>query len=124
VKADRRGIRYAVVGLLLGIFVLLVLWRVAQTAQLVAEIRHAQQTNTKTLDNSHETLRVIEDCTQPAGTCYRRGQSQTASAVSSINRVVVLAAACSVGLSHDLSVVQRQQAIQSCVISRLATHKP
>lgn len=79
------------------------------------------QTAERAKDN-RATLRTIEDCTQPTGACYRRGQEQTANAVSSINQVVILAAACASGLPQGLTIVARQSAIQSCVITRLARH--
>jgi len=69
---------------------------------------------------NRELLNTIQDCTQPTGDCYQRGQKRTASAVSDINRVIILAAACSAGLPRDLSVEQRQAQIQTCVIDRLA----
>jgi hypothetical protein len=69
------------------------------------------------------TLRTVQSCTQPTGHCYRDGQKRTASAVASINNVVILAAACSAGLPPNLTVLERQSRIQSCVIDRLAQHK-
>lgn len=71
---------------------------------------------------SQELLRTIQSCTQPSGECYQRGRRSTAQAVSNINRVVILAAACASGLPSGLSVDVRQTRIQSCVISRLAAH--
>lgn len=98
---------------------------VLSTAILVAaskatDIRDSQVTNTRTLDNSERTLRIIEDCTTPGQPCYERGVRRTANAVGDIQRVIVLAAACSVGLDPSRSVVERQSAIQACVIERLA----
>lgn len=89
-------------------------------ATLTAQIRDTQVTNTRARESSDKVLTTIEDCTQPAGKCYQRGQKQTAAAVGDINRVVILASACSVGLDSRLSVAERQTAIQSCVIERLA----
>ena len=114
----KRKIGYALLGVLVGILIVLVIVRVAQTAQLVNEIREAQVTNGKTLDNSSETLHVIKDCTQPTGACYKHAQRETAGAVASINRVVILAAACA-SQKPGQSVAE----IQRCVINRLAAHK-
>lgn len=74
---------------------------------------------------NHRLLTTVQDCTQPSGKCYQDGQKRTASAVSDINRVIILAAACSAGVPPDLSVQQRETQIQSCVIERLsrAQHK-
>lgn len=101
-----------VVTVVLGILIVLTV----QSSATTQAIRGSQKNNQAVLD-------TIQDCTQPAGACYKRGQKQTASAVSDINRVIILAAACaSSGLPPDLSVAERQAAIQSCVISRLAHH--
>ena len=71
---------------------------------------------------NHQTLATIKDCTQPTGACHQRGQRDTARAVASINRVVILAAACASGLPPHISVAERQSETQQCVISRLALH--
>ena len=80
--------------------------------------------NTNTIrENQRDTkasLALIRSCTSPGGECYKRGQQQTGAAVATINRVVILAAACSVGLPRGLSVDERQTRIQSCVIERLS----
>lgn len=111
-NTQRRGLWYALIGILAGALVVLVIVRVAQTADLVSEIRHSQVTN-------HQTLHAIKDCTRPDGRCYQRGQRRTARAVSSINRVVILAAACA-SQEPGQSVAR----IQACVIDRLAApHK-
>jgi hypothetical protein len=62
----------------------------------------------------------ILDCTEPEGQCFKDSQERTEDAVGSINRVIVLAAACSVGVDPDWSVQRRQMEIQSCVIQRLS----
>lgn len=74
---------------------------------------------------SRETLATIKSCVEPTGACYRDGQRRTAGAVSSINQVIVLAAACSVGLPPGLTVTTREAAIERCVHHRLvaATQK-
>jgi hypothetical protein len=111
-NTQRRGLWYALIGVLVGALVVIVIFRVAQTADLVTEIRHSQITN-------HQTLHAIKSCTKPDGRCYKRGQKQTARAVSNINRVVILAAACA-SQEPGQSVAR----IQACVINRLAAGKP
>lgn len=111
---NRRKIAWFVLGCAGMALVLAVLYVVLAAAQTTHAIRDTQ-VNNRTL------LATIQDCTQPTGDCYRRGQQQTASAVSSINRVVILAAACASGLPGGLTVEARQNAIQACVIDRLST---
>lgn len=74
---------------------------------------------TQALEN-HKISEQIQDCIDSDGVCYERNQKQTAKAVGDINRVIVLAAACSAGVDAELSVVQRQALIQECVIEGLA----
>ena len=114
----------AVVGVLVGVLIVAVLALLIRTWSVTDQIRESQQTNTGTLEASQRTLGAVEDCTQPTGKCFLRGQKRTASAVGDINRVVILASACSVGLETGLSVEQRQAEIQQCVIDRLAATKP
>jgi hypothetical protein len=113
----------AVVGVLVGALVVGVLLLMVRTWSLTDQIRDSQKTNTGTLNASQRTLDAVEDCTQPSGECFQRGQKRTAAAVGDINRVVILAAACSVGLDQQLSVADRQDLISSCVINRLASSR-
>lgn len=110
----------AVVGVLIGVLLVSVLAMLVRTFSLADSIRESQKANTGTLLSSQQTLKAVEDCTQPAGECFKRGQKATASAVGDINRVVILAAACSVGLDQRLSVAERQDVISACVIDRLS----
>jgi len=90
---------------------LAVLYALLQGARTTQAIRDTQ------VDN-HTVLDTIQDCTQPSGDCYMRGQKRTAGAVASINRVVILAAACAVG-KHGTEI-EIQSQIQTCVIEGLA----
>lgn len=110
----------AVVGVLIGVLLVSVLAMLVRTFSLADSIRESQKANTGTLLSSQQTLKAVEDCTQPVGDCFKRGQKATASAVGDINRVVILAAACSVGLDQRLSVAERQDVISACVIDRLS----
>lgn len=107
--------------LTIALVVLFTVGLLVTVAWTTVTIRESQVANTEARKSSDRTLAAIQDCTQPNGKCYRRGQSQTADAVGNINRVVILAAACSVGLDQRLSVGDRQAAIQQCVIDRLST---
>jgi hypothetical protein len=73
---------------------------------------------------AERTADRIEDCTSPDGDCYQRGQDAQAEAVGSINKVVILAAACAEGLDPDLSVADRRALVEDCVIEGLADEKP
>jgi hypothetical protein len=86
----------------------------------VAAIRQTQIEGTPTGQRLLKASDRILDCTDPKGKCFQESQKRTANAVGDINRVVVLAAACSVGLNRHLPVAERQSRIQSCVIDRLA----
>jgi hypothetical protein len=86
----------------------------------VAAIRQTQIDGTPTGQKLLQASDRILDCTDPEGQCYRDSQARTAKAVGDINKVIVLAAACSVGLENNLTVDERQIAIQRCVIERLA----
>ena len=101
---DRRGIRFAVVAVLLGLLATLVLYRIASTAEVTSEIRNAQVTNGRTLDNSSETLRIIRDCVNPRGACYLRGQKQTARVVAGLTagtqQAAAAATSCAVALQE------------------------
>ena len=97
------------------------------TAVIVSQIRHQQVQSRGTLvsantaaRNAQITADAIHSCVTPGLPCFQRAQRRTADAVSNINRVVILAAACAVDLPPDLSIVQRQTQIQSCVISGLS----
>ena len=116
----QRPVIGAVVGVLVGLLIVAVLALMVRTWSLTDQTREAQKTNTGTLEASQRTLDRVNDCTQPSGECFKRGQEQTAKAVGDINRVVVLAAACSVGLDQKLGIDERQSQISSCVIDRLA----
>jgi hypothetical protein len=104
---------YALIGVAVGILLLGTLALLVRTWSVTDQIRTAQETNAGVLE-------AVQDCTQPGGDCFQRGQKQTAAAVGDINRVVILAAACSVGLDPEMPVADRQAEIQTCVIDRLA----
>lgn len=90
------------------------------SATNTADIKTTQLEGTPTGKKLLEASERILDCTDPEGQCYRDSQERTASAVGDINRVIVLAAACAVGLDPESPVAKRQIEIQNCVIQRLA----
>lgn len=87
---------------------------------MLAAVRNTQLEGTPTGQKLLKASDRILDCTEPEGTCYQDAQERTAKAVGDINRVIVLAAACSVGVPRDMTVAERQAEISSCVIDRLA----
>jgi hypothetical protein len=91
-----------------------------ETQKLAEQVRHTQLQGTPLGQQLAESADRILDCTDSTGDCYKRNQARTAQVVGDLNRVIVLAAACSVGLDPDLSVDQRQISIQGCVLDRLA----
>jgi hypothetical protein len=94
-----------------------ILYGLSTTVMLSQSAQRGRE-NRETLHSLKQQAAIIRDCTIPSGKCYQRGKQQTASAVSSINRVVILAAACA-SRAPGQSVAE----IQSCVINRLAVHK-
>ncbi len=95
------------------------------TAVIVGQIRGQQVQSAGTLKSANaaaksaqDTADSIHSCVTPGEPCFRRAQRQTAGAVASINRVVILAAACAVGKTG--TVTEIQTAIQGCVIEGLA----
>jgi hypothetical protein len=95
---------------------------------LLVSVRNTQIEGTPTGKKLLESSDRILDCTDPGdpangrppGKCFSDSQARTAKAVADINRVVIIAAACSAGLPEGLTVDQRQNEIQDCVITRLA----
>lgn len=114
----------AALGILVGLLIVALVVLIARTYTLTDQIRTAQVTNSRNIETSQETLDAVRSCTTPGRKCYERGKTQTAGAVANINRVVILAAACSVGLDLKMPVADRQAAIQNCVITRLAQQTP
>lgn len=111
-KARKRGL-WVVIYVCVAVLVLSVVG-------MLAAVRNTQLEGTPVGQKLLEASDRILDCTDPQGECYQNSQERTAKAVGDINKVVVLAAACSVGLPDGLTVAERQDAIQSCVIDRLA----
>jgi hypothetical protein len=92
----------------------------AETQRLAEQVRHTQLQGTPLGQQLAASAARILDCTDSTGECYKQNQARTAKVVGDLNRVIVLAAACSVGLESGLTVNERQVAIQGCVLNRLA----
>lgn len=73
---------------------------------------------------SQATNDQILDCLTPEGLCYQRGQQQTIDTLASVQRIIVLAAACAVDVTGSESVVEREAAITACVTDQLTTPQP
>lgn len=119
---SRRQIAWFALGAALAGVVLALVFAVFTSASKSTEIRDSQQKNSplinktnRAVQNTNKALRIVQGCTTPGERCYERAQRQTADAVSNINRVVIIAAACaSEPGTHSV------EEIQACVIARLA----
>lgn len=117
---NRRNLAWAVATVTAALLVVVVVTAALVSAAKSSAVRETQVSNTRTLDNTERVLALVQSCTTPGEECYEDGQRRTAQAVGDINRVIVLAAACSVGLDPQLPVAERQTQISSCVIQRLS----
>lgn len=99
--------------------IVVVVTAVMTAAVTVTQVREAQVTNTKTIDNTAETLTIIKDCTQPEGACYQRSQDNTAQVVDNIGLLATYAAACA-----DEPGTQTAREIRACVLDRIDRPRP
>lgn len=120
---SHRPAAWAALYVLLAVTFVAMVLLIARTYTVTSDIRGSQVENTKARKSSDATLDAVRSCTTPGRKCFEAGKQQTAGAVANINRVVILAAACSVGLDPHMRVADRQDAIQSCVIDRLARQR-
>jgi hypothetical protein len=111
---DRNRLRIAgttLVGVMVGILVVLVLYLLVRTNTLTTEIRTSQKSN-------GETVRIIKDCTEPEGDCFKEAQSRQADVVGDINAVITLAATCA-----DQPGVQTREDIERCILEELEARR-
>lgn len=101
--------------LLQGAFAIAVLALLAAAVFVVVQVRSTQIEGTPTGKRIVEIAEKIDSCTDPEGECTQRGQQRTASAISDINRISIIAAACA-----DRPAQQTLEEIQGCVIAKLA----
>lgn len=64
------------------------------------------------LDDAAKGRAQIRDCITPQGQCYKDGQKRTGEVLSTVNKIIVLAAACapnyvSVDLPHRTVLIQK-----------------
>lgn len=118
--AGRRMVGWALLSVTAASVVLGVIVMVASTWQIADDVRTTQLEGTPLGKQLAASSARILDCTDSTGECYKQNQARTAKVVGDLNRVIVLAAACSVGLEKDMTVDERQVAIQGCVLNRLA----
>ena len=116
----RRRIGWALVYLCVAVFVIGIVGVLVRINTLAESVRDTQIQGTPIGQKLLASSDRILDCTDPNGQCFKDSQERTAKAVGDINKVIVLAAACSVGLDPGMTVAQRQDEIQNCVIERLA----
>lgn len=110
----RTRLAWAVAGIALAGAVVFLVVAIIVSATKSTEIREAQVNNTTLLENTDRTLAVLLDCTDPDGTCYKRGQASQASAIEDISRISVYAAACA-----DKPREQTAPQIQACILELL-----
>jgi hypothetical protein len=104
----RREVASGVVYGFLALFLLLLLYTVAQTYSLLSTVRETQK-------SSRSAVLAIEDCTTPGRDCFDENQKRTGEAVSSINEVVLYAAYCA-----DQPGATTPEEIEQCVLNQLA----
>lgn len=90
---------------------------VAVTAGIVSaltatNIRDTQTQNSPLVKNTNRTTQILEDCTTPGGTCFKRSRAQTAEAIGSINAVNMAAIYCR---DQVLPVVYTYPELVTCV---------
>ncbi len=112
---SRRKVAWFVLGAGLAGVLLVVFAAVFTSATKTTQIRDTQETNSPLIASTNRTLKIIRDCTTPGRECYERGQQQLKGAITDINRVSIIAAACASG-PREVSVTE----IQACVIRRLS----
>lgn len=121
----RNGFAWALAGVAVVAAAMALVFAILVSATKSTAIRDAQVDNTETIDNTEralasteETLRVLLDCTDPSGGCYKRGQDSQASAIENITRISIYAAACA-----DKPREQSTQEIQDCILAELDAEK-
>ena len=83
----RREVASGVVYGFLAVFLLLLLYVVAQTYSLLTVVRETQK-------SSRDAVFAIEDCTTLGGRCFEESQQRTGEAVSTIGRYDLYTAWC------------------------------
>lgn len=119
-----RTFLWVLVSLSLGIAFIIFIWLAVSTAQNAAaakdvaqKIRDSQKTNTKTLDYSKRTLKLVNDCVTPGESCFDDGQERQGQIITTVTEqqreAAVYAAACA-----DQPDEQTVSEIYTCVVKQ------
>lgn len=100
------------------------------TLKVSSQVRDTQLEGTPVGKRLLESSERILDCTeagsetQPPGECYQRNRESTAEVLASVQRIIILSAACAVEVDPTKPVGDRIAAITTCVNERLAASTP
>lgn len=111
-----RQVGYALVALCIGLVAAMAL----SVPIITAQIRATQVENTKKSDERDETLALMQDCVQPTGECFKRGQRRTAKAVGEIGAGNILAVVCALQVPNGTPFDAALDQVSQCVADRLA----
>lgn len=87
---------------------------------VLGQVRATQLEGTPTGRKLVRSADKIIDCTDPEGDCYQENQENTAELLGTVQRIIVLAAACAVDVTPAQSVEEREAAITVCVTKQFA----
>lgn len=87
--------------------VVLLVAALATVVILVGQIRATQTRNSP-------VLHVIQDCTQPSGACYKRGQQQTAKVVGNIGTNTAVIVVCALEVPKGTPVPVAIRLVTAC----------
>jgi hypothetical protein len=87
---------------------------------LLGRVRGTQVDNTQKADERDATLLAIQDCTQPSGECYKRGQKRTAAAVGDIGAANILTVVCALNVPNGTPLQEALDQVTQCVADRLS----
>lgn len=110
----------AMVAVVLGLLLVLI----GQVSDVIGQVRATQLEGTPTGRKLVSSADRILDCTDPEGDCYKENQKNTAALLGTVQRIIVLAAACAVDVTPAQSVEQREDAITLCITKQFAAEQP
>lgn len=116
----RRG-RFALLGLGMvgGALLVLVVYAILSSAVNSSETNERGESREKQTAVNDQTLRIIRDCTEPSGECFKRGQKATAEAVSQIGAGNILAVVCALNVPNGTPLEDALDQVTTCVADRL-----
>jgi hypothetical protein len=124
VSTQMQAKRVARAELATRLFVLVLLAVLVAQAVTIYQIRNTQLEGTPIGQKLVASADRILDCTDPKGECYEQSQRRTAQVLASVQRIIVLAAACAADVVASDSVDGRESEITACVTKRLASDPP